>query len=100
MEISLKAEDPWGVDAKGQIAVMSSVCERLFESGETNFGLLIQWRRSWNSYGAIAANKVIKGCKYVDSRCRLGTSSSAHQRVQYSCRDCFCKEDPHYLGYP
>ena len=52
-------------DAKGQIAVMSSVCERLFESGETNFGLLMLAGEEVGSYGAIAANKVIKGCKYV-----------------------------------
>jgi acetylornithine deacetylase len=52
-------------DAKGQIAVMAEVCEKLFESGETNFGLLMLAGEEVGSYGAIAANKVIKGCKYV-----------------------------------
>ncbi|HMQ69460.1 MAG TPA: M20/M25/M40 family metallo-hydrolase [Ignavibacteria bacterium] len=52
-------------DAKGQIAVLAYVCEKLFEKGHTNFGLLMLAGEEVGSYGAIAANKVITGSKYV-----------------------------------
>lgn len=52
-------------DAKGQIAVMFQVCENLYLSGENDFGLLLLAGEETGSYGAKAANKYIKGCKYV-----------------------------------
>lgn len=52
-------------DAKGQLAVFSEVCKKLYESGESNFGLLMLAGEEVGSYGAKAANEIIKGCKYV-----------------------------------
>ena len=52
-------------DAKGQLAVLAEVCKKLYESGETNFGLLMLAGEEVGSYGAKAANEVIKNCKYV-----------------------------------
>lgn len=52
-------------DAKGQIAVFTEVCKKLYESGETDFGLLMLAGEEVGSYGAMAANKIIKGSKFV-----------------------------------
>ena len=52
-------------DAKGQIAIMSEVCLRLQKERKSNFGLLMLAGEEVGSYGAKAANKLIKGCKYV-----------------------------------
>jgi acetylornithine deacetylase len=53
------------VDAKGQIAVMAEVCHELEQENQTDFGLLLVAGEEAGSYGAKAANKLIKGVKYT-----------------------------------
>ncbi|MCE1164367.1 MAG: M20/M25/M40 family metallo-hydrolase [Bacteroidetes bacterium] len=52
-------------DAKGQIAAMFETCLQLEKEGKTNFGMLMLAGEEVGSYGAIEANKIINGCKYV-----------------------------------
>ena len=52
-------------DAKGQIITLVNVCRGLHSEGESNFGLLLVSGEEIGSKGAKAANKLIKGCKYV-----------------------------------
>lgn len=52
-------------DAKGQIAVMFETCNQLSDEGKINFGFLILAGEEVGSYGAIVANKLIKGCEFV-----------------------------------
>lgn len=52
-------------DAKGQIAAMYETCLQMEKEGKTNYGLLMLAGEEVGSYGAIEANKLIKGCKYV-----------------------------------
>lgn len=52
-------------DAKGQLAVMSAVCEDLYSSGESDFGLLMLAGEEVGSYGAKTANNLIHGCEFV-----------------------------------
>lgn len=52
-------------DAKGQLAVMATVCENLYSAGESDFGLLMLAGEEVGSYGAKTANSIIDGCKFV-----------------------------------
>lgn len=52
-------------DAKGQLACMYEVCSQLYKHSENNFGLLMLSGEEVGSYGAIRANQIIKGSKYV-----------------------------------
>lgn len=52
-------------DAKGQVTVMAETCRRLYSYGYTDFGLLLLAGEEDGSHGAIAANKVIKNCRFV-----------------------------------
>jgi acetylornithine deacetylase len=52
-------------DAKGQIAVMSEVCNQLYDEGETEFGLLLLSGEEHGSYGAKCANELIKKNEFI-----------------------------------
>lgn len=52
-------------DAKGQIAVMYEVCNRLHQEKCTNFGLLLVAGEELGTYGAKDANEAITGSQYV-----------------------------------
>jgi acetylornithine deacetylase len=86
-------------DAKGQIAVMAEACRRLHESGEKDFGLLMLAGEEVGSYGAIAANKVIQGCKFVivgePTENKLIKASKGNILVEFNFHGKSC-----HSGYP
>lgn len=86
-------------DAKGQIAVMTEVCRRLHDKGERNFGLLMLAGEEVGSYGAIAANKVVKGCRFViigePTENKLIKASKGNVLVEFNFHGKSC-----HSGYP
>ncbi len=52
-------------DAKGQIAAMHSACERLYEKGHRDFGMLLLSGEETGSFGAKAYSQTRPGGKFV-----------------------------------
>ncbi|HRE41134.1 MAG TPA: M20/M25/M40 family metallo-hydrolase [Ignavibacteria bacterium] len=52
-------------DAKGQIAYLFALFQRLISEGEDNIGMLMVSGEEDGSWGAIAANKLIKDCDLI-----------------------------------
>ncbi len=86
-------------DAKGQIAAMYETCLQLEKEGKTNFGILMLAGEEVGSYGAIEANKRIKGCKYVvvgePTENKMIEAGKGNHMVEVSVKGKSC-----HSGYP